>query len=142
MFVRCCVKDRAAYLGVISPRLFLSWCIFKGASSQGSQPEQSEGPPLGVLVPDPLKAKEREEGKRQEKEGRDEKVKGGGEGRGPAGGLVDDREKILVFLQPLGPGIQDVTEPSTWSPQGCSCSFLGLKMGRVWAWLSRRRCLS
>lgn len=53
---------------------------------------------MEVLVPDPLKAKEREEGKRQEKEGRDEKVKGGGEGRGPAGGLVDDREKILVFL--------------------------------------------
>lgn len=61
---------------------------------------------MEVLVPDPLKAKEREEGKRQEKEGRDEKVKGGGEGRGPAGGLVDDREKILVFLQPLGPGIR------------------------------------
>lgn len=41
---------------------------------------------MEVLVPDPLKAKEREEGKRQEKEGRDEKVKGSDEGRGPPDG--------------------------------------------------------
>lgn len=74
-FVKCCVKDREPCLGVISPRLFVSWRIFKGPALKWANLRNPKAP-LEVLVPDPLKAKEREEGRRREKEGRDEKVKG------------------------------------------------------------------
>ncbi|KAM5218135.1 LOW QUALITY PROTEIN: apoptosis regulator Bcl-2 [Hipposideros larvatus] len=70
---------------------------------------------LDVLVPDPLKGKEKEE--RQEKEDKDEKTKRGDEGRGPPGGPVNGKEKTVIFLQHLKPRTRNVIEPNlvtTW----------------------------
>lgn len=52
-------------------------------------------------------------------------------------GPVNGKEKIGVLLQQLQPGTRDVTEQSTWSPHGCSCGCLELRMGTALEWLSR-----
>lgn len=115
--------------------------FFKGSSSQWSSPEQSEGP---YRCSGAWSCEGEREGRAEEtaREGRNGlKMKGLTEGQGFLSSPVNGK-KIMILLQHLTPGTEDVTEPSAWSSPGCSCKYLGLRIGSVLEWLPSRRSVS